>query len=123
MSTKSRAPNGLKASGKALWAAVVGPYELEMHEELLLKEACRVADRLDRLHAEADAAPVTVINSKGDRTAHPALTEARQQEIVLARLLAALRLPQGDESEASGGLGRPQRRGAPRGVYGVRGVV
>jgi hypothetical protein len=47
---------------------------------------------------------VTVLNHKGDAVAHPALTESRQQSLTLARLLASLRLPAGEEG---GRLQRP----------------
>ncbi|MDP9392299.1 MAG: hypothetical protein M3P89_13215 [Actinomycetota bacterium] len=50
------------------------------------------------------------------------MVEARQQRIALARILAALRLPAGEESEA-GGDRAPQRRMGMRGVYGVSGVA
>lgn len=63
---------------------------------------------------------MTTHNVKGDRVAHPAQVEARQQSLTLARLLASLRLPFG---EAEGEASRPQRRGAVRGSYGVRRVV
>ncbi|KEP41090.1 hypothetical protein MKSMC1_37520 [Mycobacterium kansasii] len=53
--------------------------------------------------------------------AHPALTAAQQQRIVLARLAASLRLPSGDQDDPSV-LRRPQRRGAARGVYGIAGA-
>jgi hypothetical protein len=62
---------------------------------------------------------VTTINARGDKVAHPALIEARQQALVLSRLIASLRLPSGDVDED---LKRPQRRGASRGSYGVRAV-
>ncbi|MDP9092280.1 MAG: hypothetical protein M3N95_04890 [Actinomycetota bacterium] len=74
---------------------------------------------MDRLEVEASSGPVTVTNFKGDQVAHPAMVEARQQSIVLARLLAVLRMPAGEEG---GQLVRPQRRGGVRGAYGVRAV-
>ena len=114
-----KTPVGLKAAGRRLWTAALADYEFDVHEELLLLQACRCADRLDRLAVEAEGNPVTVVNVKGDQVPHPALTESRQQSITLARLLAALRLPAG---EAGGELSRPQRRGGARGVYGVRAV-
>jgi hypothetical protein len=52
---------------------------------------------------------------------HPAVVEARQSKIALARLTAALRLPAGDETDQAAGR-RPQRRVGMRGVYGVRAV-
>lgn len=93
----------------ALWRSVLADYDLDEHEMALLREAVRTVDQLDQLH---DAVDQVVINGPQGPKAHPALVEARQQRIALARILAALRLPSGDESE-----GRPQRRGAPRGVY------
>lgn len=119
MSSRSRVnvPVGLGEAGRKLWSASASAYDFDAHEELLLLQACRTADRLDRLEDEARGSAVTVENHRGDQVAHPALVEARQQAITLARLLAALRMPSGEE-----GLGRPQRRGAPRGVYGVRAV-
>jgi hypothetical protein len=110
------APKGIGKAGRALWRAVTGEYDLGEHERLMLVEACRIADRLDRLHAEAESSEVTVTNHRGDLAPHPALVEARLQAIALTRLVASLRLPAGDEDEP----GRPQRRGAARGAYGLR---
>lgn len=107
-------PTGLGPSGLKLWRSIAEDFDLDIHEQLLLTEACRCADRLDRLDVEARTNEVTVINMKGDRVAHPALTEARQQAIVLSRLLASLRMPSG-EAES-----RPQRRGASRAPYRPR---
>lgn len=113
-------PKGLGASGRRLWSAALEDHEFDVHEELLLLQACRCVDRLDLLAIEAENNPVTVVNAKGDQVAHPALTESRQQAIVLSRLLASLRMPSGEEG---GQLSRPQRRGASRGSYGIRGAV
>lgn len=115
--TAPKAPSSLSASGKRLWSSVLDDYELDVHEELLLLQACRCADYLDEL-AKATTTP-TIVNTKGETVAHPALVESRQQSITLSRLLASMRLPSGDEAEAT----RPQRRGGARGSYGVRGVV
>lgn len=109
-----RVPTGLGSAGRELWRWAQTEFEFDVHERLLLVEACRCADRLDRLAAEALASTVTVINKRGDEVAHPAMVEARQQAIVQSRLVASLRLPSG-ESE-----GRPQRRGAARGAYQPR---
>jgi len=107
-------PAGLAEAGAKLWRSVAEGFELDVHEELLLTQACRTADILDRLDVEARANPVTVINVKGDRVAHPALTESRQQSIVLSRLIASLRMPSGEAED------RPQRRGASRAPYRPR---
>jgi hypothetical protein len=112
MPYESGAPLGLHAAGLRLWHSIANEYELDEHEQLLLVEACRIADRLDRLAAESDGAPLTTTNYKGDPCSNPLLVEARQQSLVFARLLASLRLPVGEEED-----NRPQRRGAVRGVY------
>lgn len=111
---KPKPPDELNAGGRNLWNAVMSEYELDMHELLLLRQACRVVDILDRLSVAAESAPLAVTNSRGDVISNPILVESRMQGIVLARLFAALRLPSGDEE------GRPQRRSGARGVYSPR---
>jgi len=109
-------PEGLADRGRALWIAVCELYSLEQHELITLEEACRTADRLDLLAAEAVGAPMTVPGFKPPMmVANPVLVEQRQQSLTYGRLIAALRLPDTDESV------RPQRRGGPRGVYPARG--
>ncbi|ROZ63837.1 hypothetical protein EDL96_05745 [Kocuria soli] len=108
-----RAPEGLATSGKKLWKSIVDEHELEEHELLTLREACRVADRLDTLFSEAEANPVTVLNARGDQTVHPALVEARQQGALYVKLIASLRIPDAEDNQ-------PQRRGGARGAYGLR---
>lgn len=92
----AKTPQGLRTSGRRLWRACQEAYDFDVHEELLLLQACRTADRLDVLTAEADANPPTVVNARGDQVPHPAVTESRQQALTLARLLASLRLPAGE---------------------------
>jgi len=114
-------PPGLGTAGKKLWRSLTGEdgFEFEPYEAALLLQACRCADYCDRLADEAAGGTVTVENHRGDQVANPAMVEARQQSITLSRLLASLRLPSGEEL----GGQRPQRRGASRGSYGIRGVV
>lgn len=115
---KPKPPKGLGVAGRQLWRSIADDYDVEEHERLLLVEACRIADRLDRLAEESNGAPLTVTNFKGDEVANPLLVESRQQAIVFARLLASLRLPTGEEEN------RPQRRSGARGTYSRRlGVV
>ena len=114
--TTPRAPHELQASGRRLWHAVMGEYELEEHERQLLLEMARTADALDRLAAIVAAEGDLADAVGGGRKVHPALVEARQLRIGFARLSAALRLPAGEEDDA---LRRPQRR-AIRGVYSIR---
>jgi hypothetical protein len=116
-----RPPSTARAAGRRLWRAVLVEYELEEHELLLLREAVRTADVLDDLAALVERDGPVTVSPQGER-AHPALVEARQQRIALARILAALRLPAGEEGDQQASR-RPQRRSGVRGVYGVTGVA
>ena len=116
MAGRQNAPSGMKASGKKLWVAITSDFDLEQHELLILKEACRTADRLDELDREMENEPLTVVNSKGDETANPRIIEQRQQALTFTRLIASLKLP-----NEAGQV--PQDRGAARGAYGIRGAV
>ena len=119
-----RCPAGLGAAARRLWSSVVDVFELEEHELALLVQAVRTLDLLERLDAEVRRDGPLIDSSQGLR-AHPAATEARQQRLALARLLAALRLPQGEEGDQQAGARprRPQRRSGVRGTYGIRGAV
>ncbi len=112
-------PDGLKTAGRLLWASVMDGWEIDPWERLLLLQACRCVDRLDALAEIAGASTAVTTNSKGEMAPHPAIVEARQQSIVLTRLLASMRLPVGDEDD----LSRPQRRGGARGAYAARTVA
>lgn len=85
-------------------------------EQLLLHQAARCADACDALRAAVLADGVMADSSQGVR-AHPALAELRQQQMTLARLLAALDIP------AEGAGASDSRVGPPRGVYGIRGTA
>lgn len=119
--SSSGVPTGLRAAGRRLYASVSDHYDLDEHESALLLEASRTADQLAVLDAAVRRDGVLVDSPQGQR-AHPALVEARGQRIVLARLLAALRLPAGAEGDQQASA-RPQRRSGARGTYGIRGSV
>lgn len=65
--------------------------------------ACRTADRVDDLERRS-AAVDPVFDGRNGPMIHPLLAEVRQQSALLARLVAALRLP----DEATGK--KPQKR-------------
>jgi len=109
-----KAPTGTRAAGRRLWSSIVDVYELEEHETALLVEAVRTVDLLDARVREDGP----IVDSPQGKRANPAAVEARQQRIALARLLAALRLPAGEEGDQRAST-RPQRRTGVRGVYGV----
>jgi hypothetical protein len=90
---------------------------------VILEEACRTADRLDRLDAilrgvDAEWLTLRLGADEGDVTVVLAgpLAEARQQQTVLKQLLVALRLPDAETGK------RPQARPA-RGAHTPKGSV
>ncbi len=107
-------PRGTQAAGRRLWRAVLAEFELAEHELSLLRQAVRVVDVCEALHRLVDDQGPLL----GDRV-HPALVELRQQRILLARLIVALRVPLGEAEEEAGAGARTQRRGT-RGVYAIR---
>lgn len=113
---KHKTPPGLKPAGRKLWRSVADEYELGEHELSILLEASRTVDALDSLDTIIRAEGVTHISPQGVR-AHPALVEARQQRVTLAKLVASLRIPLEDTEET----GRtPQQRVGVRAVTGIR---
>jgi hypothetical protein len=104
-------PRELRNAGKKLWVELHEMYaDFSPHETALLVEACKISDRLAALNAVVDReGPLIESVTSGESRAHPALVELRQQQITLARIFAAMRLPDSD------GL-TPQRRQA-RGIY------
>lgn len=113
---KHKVPSGLRAGGRKLWLSVTDDYELGQHELSILLEAGRTVDALDALEKIVREEGVTNVSPQGVR-AHPALVEARQQRVTLAKLLASLRIPL-DDSEDDGRL--PQKRSGVRALSAVR---
>lgn len=111
-----KTPGGLKAGGRKLWRSVTDEFELGEHELSILLEAARTVDALDDLQSIVRSEGVTNVSPQGVR-AHPALVEARQQRVTLAKLVASLRIPLEDEQEAAR---TPQRRSGVRAISVVR---
>lgn len=112
-----RPPKGSGPSGRRLWNAVQADFELGEHESALLTAMCRQVDRLDELEALI-AEQGLLVTGHGTTKMHPAVVEARQSAIAVARIAAALPLPAGDEAEDA----QPgQRRAGARGVYQIHG--
>lgn len=118
--TNIAAPEGLSEAGTRLWDAISTEFELGEHELALLREAASTADQIALLQSlvETDG---PMMESPQGRKVHPAMVECRQQRIVLARLLAALRIPVDEDVDDRGPV-RGAPRGAPRGAYKPRSV-
>lgn len=116
---ESAGPQGLHARGSALWARLQTDCDLAGGGRALAEEACRIADRLDRLDdvlrgREHEWMTVRVPRDGGDLVlvVDGALAEARQQATALRQLIAGLPLKGDDDDgdDASGfvdGLGVP----------------
>jgi hypothetical protein len=101
MDEPSKAPTGLRAPGKALWAAVASKYVLTAGELEVLRQAVRTADEVDRLEKAVRALPDLIITgSTGQPRAHPLLSEVRSHRQLLERLCGSLNLP--DDNQAVG---------------------
>ncbi|MGB9308763.1 MAG: terminase, partial [Mycobacterium sp.] len=95
------APLDLREAGRRLWEKTLAEIEFQPHELELLGETCRTLDAVRLLQNQLDADGVIDISPQGRRV-HPALPELRQQRIVLARLLAALQIPDDEPPGAAG---------------------
>jgi hypothetical protein len=69
---------------------------IDEHERALLVRACKTLDTIEELEAIVAREGVLADCSQG-RRAHPALTECRQQELKLARLMRVLKLEFGEQ--------------------------
>ena len=85
-------PEVLKERGTALWKAVMGDLEGDVHDEALVLETCRTLDVIDALAAAVESEGVTVTGSRGQVIVNPAVAEMRQQQTSFARLLGQLNL-------------------------------
>ena len=121
------APRNLGARGRKLWREIAADHTLDAQQKIMLEEACRTADRLERLDEalrgdesvwlrllpSVDDDDDTEV-ARFDLVITGPLSEARQQQNILKQLLASLRLP----DVATGQ--KPQQRGGARGSYAPR---
>lgn len=82
--------DGLGAAGRGLWDAVHSCRAVGAEHELLLLNACRIADNLERISEELASSGLRSRNSRGDEIANPLLVEHRQQLATFRQVLAAL---------------------------------
>ena len=98
----SKAPATLDSAGNALWADVVGKYDLRVDELAVLEAACKTADMIATLDKEwaALGKPFLTRGSMGQDVIHPLIGERRAQQAAQAALFRQLKLP--DDATASG---------------------
>lgn len=88
-----KAPAGLRAKGKRLWAEVTSGYQLR-HDELdVLEDVCREADLIDKIEHELGSADLMTTGSMGQMVVNPLIAEARQHRATKMSLWKRLALP------------------------------
>jgi len=99
-----RPPTGLESRGTELWEAAVAASEFDAAGLLLLGEACRTADIIERLSAALKSGSQEWVRlaeeaemladgaAKVQIVVNPLLGEVRQQRIALRTMLAHLKL-------------------------------
>lgn len=100
-SRRLRKPTGLGPKGSKFWGQIADEYALEDTPEvaLILEQACRTLDIVERLQRIVDEAPSLQVNgSRGQPAPLPELTELRQYRAQLAALIKQLNL-EDDEPE------------------------
>ncbi|RIR96183.1 hypothetical protein D2E50_00775 [Mycobacteroides abscessus] len=94
-----RAPNGLQRRGRQLWRDLHTMVEFEPHRMVLVEDACREADVIDRLQKSLDKSDLRVKGSNQQQVAAPELAELRLHRNTLSSLLKALSIPDFDEDD------------------------
>ena len=95
-------PVGLREKGLALWQRLTAEYGFGAAPEklLILEEAARTADMVDRLQRVVDDSDLRVRGSQGQPVPAPEVQELRQYRAQFAALLDKLRLPEDDTEGA-----------------------
>jgi hypothetical protein len=90
-------PKGLSASGRKLWRAVTREVagqgvSLDSRELIWLEEAARLADRVAQLEAAIAGEDLIVPGHAKQPVAHPLLAESRQTRMLVAQMIARIRV-------------------------------
>lgn len=98
-----RAPAGLRRRGKALWVELHTEFDFtgEPHRRVLVEDACREADLVDRLQRAVTANDLRVRGSQGQPVTAPEVSELRLHRKALADILRALALPDAEEDDVA----------------------
>lgn len=94
-----RAPNGLGRRGAALWRDLHGAFDFtgEPHRAVMVEDACREADLVDRLQKAVDTNSLRVKGSQDQPVAAPELSELRLHRKALVDMLRVLAIPDAEE--------------------------
>jgi hypothetical protein len=90
---QQRPPKGLVRAGRALWRDATKDYVFDPAESAVLLQMCRLTDHLEALEGELSTSSALVKGSRNQPVVNPLLQEIRLQSLALAKLAAALDLP------------------------------
>lgn len=114
--TDVTAPDGFGPEATWLWAETTAAYELAPHELMVLEQACRTRDDIDRLERALDVEDLLIEGSKQQLVANPLISELRQHRQSFRTLVKALALPDPadatDEGPRSSATSRSARKAA-----------
>lgn len=91
--TRPSTPRGLGPKGGAFWRRIVKDYDLAVHEEFILEQACQEIDLIARLEKEVSNVLPIVKGSKDQDIANPLLVEIRHHRATVLQLVKAIKLP------------------------------
>ena len=96
-----RAPNGLGRRGKSLWAELHTEFDFtgEPHRRVLVEDACREADLVDRLQRAVTKNDLRVRGWQGQPVTAPEVAELRLHRKAMADILRALALPDAEDDD------------------------
>lgn len=117
--TDTTAIEALGTAGKELWESVTKEYELRTDELILLMEACRLKDELERLERAIRDTELLTTGAQGQERVHPVFAEARAHRLALRQLLQFLGL--GGENANSAEARSAHGRALARARWGSRG--
>lgn len=100
----------LDDKGARLWTDVLSRYSLRVDELVILEQACRCIDDIERLRLALRTADLLVKGSMGQQVANPLMGEVRGLRTILASHLKQLGLP--DEAPQSQAMKSPQHQRA-----------
>ncbi|MGV3714348.1 P27 family phage terminase small subunit [Pseudolysinimonas sp.] len=115
------APVELGERGTRFWDALHRDFEFEVRDTEIVREACRVLDRIDELEGALEEEGLLSAGSKGQTVLHPAVAELRQQQSTFRQLMGSVELP-GDD-EARDAFRHQRAKAGAEARWGVRAVA
>lgn len=122
-------PRGLSKRGNDLWMTLESQFDLSGAQGVLAHEACRAADRLEKLDRVISGDEETWMRIRdaryeGDDTVlvvNSAIAESRAQQLTLKQLLAAIGVPNAPSATKQTGSDNPLDELSQRRTSGIAG--